>query len=99
MPLKLLILGWSIGGVLLLISIWLSTMNAIVAWKLYVRKVPAPSWIPLMGGMCGVFGFALIPIEMAHKLCWLPLILDYGSLPGLLHTAIFHVIYYNRRRN
>jgi hypothetical protein len=99
MPLKLLILGWGFGGALLLISIWLSTMNAIIAWKLYVRKVPAPSWIPVMGGMCGVFGLIFIPGELAHKLCWLPLLLDYGSLPGFLHTAIFYVIYYSRRRN
>jgi len=99
MPLKLLILGWSFGGILLLVSIWISALNACVAWKLYVRKVPAPSWIPVMGGMCGVFGLIFIPVEIAHKLCWLPLILDYGSVPGLLHTAIFYTIYYTRRRN
>ena len=99
MPLKLLILGWGLGGVLLLVSIWISLLNAGVAWNLHVRKVRAPSWIPLMGGVCGAFGLLLIPVEIAHKLCWLPLILDYGSLPGLLHTIIFYVIYYSRRRN
>ncbi len=99
MPLKLLIFGWIFGGGLLLVSIWISALNAWIAWKLYVRKVPAPSWIPLMGGICGVFGLIFIPVELAHKLCWLPLLLDYGSLPGFLHTIIFHVIHFTRRRN
>ncbi|HUE37340.1 MAG TPA: hypothetical protein VMO20_08115 [Candidatus Acidoferrum sp.] len=99
MPLKLLIFGWSFGGALLLISIWICALNAGVAWKIFVRKVKAPSWIPLLGGVCGVFGLIVIPVESAHKLCWLPLLLDYGSLPGFLHTIIVHVIYITRRRN
>jgi hypothetical protein len=99
MPLKLLIFGWIFGTPFLLISIWISAFNAIVAWKLYVRKVWAPSWIPLAGGICGFIALLVIPVEGLDRFCGLPLLLDYGSLPGFFHTIIFYVIYYSRRRN
>jgi hypothetical protein len=45
------------------------------------------SWIPLVGGLFGVAGVWLLPIAGSHFYWWLPLILDWGSLPGLLSTA------------
>jgi hypothetical protein len=94
-----LIAAWIVGSVLLLVSFWLCAVNAGVFWKLFVRKVEAPSWIPLLGGMLGVFGLGVIPVELAHRLCWLPLLLDYGSLPGILHTVYAFVIRLVRERN
>ena len=85
---KEFIWAWIVGSVLLLLSGWLCAINATVFWKIFVRRVNAPSWIPLLGGVLGVFGLGVIPIELAHKLCWLPLILDWGSVPGILHTII-----------
>jgi hypothetical protein len=99
MSLKELTIAWIVGGVLLLISFWLCALNAGVFWKLFVRKVEAPSWIPLLGGVLGVFGLGVIPLELAHKLCWLPLLLDWGSLPGILHTIIAFAIQMTRRRS
>ncbi len=96
---KELTAAWIIGVVLLLLSIWVSTLNAGVFWKLFVRKVDAPSWIPLVGGVLGVFGLGILPMEFAHKLCWLPLVLDYGSLPGILHTIVAFVIRGVRERH
>lgn len=84
---KQLIAGWVVGSALLLVSCWLCALNASVFWKLFVRKENAPSWIPLLGGMLGAFGLGVIPLELAHRLCFLPLLLDYGCLPGLLHTV------------
>lgn len=95
---KELIFAWLIGSAFLLLSIWLCVLNATVFWKLFVRKVNAPSWIPLLGGVFGMFGLGIIPIEQAHRLCWLPLILDYGSVPGILHTIIVHTIHMIRER-
>jgi hypothetical protein len=86
------IVAWIVGGVLLLVSFWICALNAGVFWKLFVRKVEAPSWIPLLGGVLGVFGLVVIPVELAHKLCWVPLVLDYGSVPGILHTICAHLV-------
>ena len=95
---KEFILAWIVGSALLLLSLWICALNATVPWKLFVRKVEAPSWIPLLGGVSGMFGLGVIPIELAHKLCWLPLILDWGSVPGILHTIIAHTMYIIRAR-
>lgn len=96
---KELIASWIVGSVLLLVSFWVCALNAGVFWKLFVRKVNAPSWIPLLGGVFGVFGLGVIPVELAHRLCLLPLLLDYGSVPGILHTVYAHVIRLVRERN
>ncbi len=90
MPPKHLIVAWGVGSVLLLVSCWLCALNASVFWRIFVRKEHAPSWIPLLGGTLGAFGLGVIPVELAHRLCFLPLLLDYGCLPGLLHTVYAH---------
>jgi hypothetical protein len=87
-----LIVCWIVGGIFLLTSLWFCILNASVFWRLYVRKVEAPSWIPLVGGVLGVFGLLIVPVDLAHKWCWLPLVLDMGTLPGLFYTIVFHVV-------
>jgi hypothetical protein len=96
---KELIMAWIIGGGLLLVSLWFCAMHAVVFWKIFVRKTNAPSWVPLIGGILGCFGLLTIPIELAHKLSWLPLVLDYGCLPGILHIIIAYVIQFSRKRD
>jgi hypothetical protein len=86
-----LTLAWTIGTILLLASLWLCFLNAQVFYKLYIRKEHAPSWIPLLGGILGVFALLLIPLNIAHKLSWLPLVLDLGCLPGFLLTVIVYI--------
>src|SRR5690348_3543041 len=90
---KELIIGWTAGSVLILFSVWLSALNASVFWKLYVRKVNAGSWVPFLGGIAGMVGLSIIPIHLAHTLAWLPLLLDWGTLPGISFTIYCHVLY------
>jgi hypothetical protein len=94
-----LILAWTIGSMLLLTSLYLSILNATVFYQLYIQKRSAPSWIPLLGGALGVFALILIPLKIANKLAWLPLVLDPGSLPGLLLTLVVHIHRIVRPRN
>src|SRR5215475_12670507 len=95
---KELIAAWIVGSGLLLVSGWVCALNAGVFWKLFVRKENAPSWIPLLGGILGVFGLGVIPVELAHRLCFLPLLLDYGCLPGFIHTVYAHTARFVRER-
>jgi hypothetical protein len=88
----MLTLAWTIGSLLLLASLWLCFLNAAVFYKLYIQKLPAPSWIPLLGGFLGVFALIFIPLDIAHKLAWLPLLLDPGSIPGILLTIVYHLL-------
>jgi Na+-driven multidrug efflux pump len=63
-------------------------MNWMTVWAAIFRGKHS-SWVPLVGGLFGVLGVRLLPIARLHSYWGLPLILDYGSLPGLLYTAWF----------
>ena len=54
----------------------------------FIRKRPAPSWIPLLGGSLGALGLIVAPVSGAAQFWWLPLLLDWGSAPGLLHAGL-----------
>lgn len=45
------------------------------------------SWIPLVGGGLIAIGLAISP--QTRGWWWMPLLLDWGCAPGLLHTAWF----------
>ena len=84
-----LLLG-ALGFSLLLVSAWLCIANA---WILLanLRRRPAPSWIPLIGGVLGVLGLLALPFPETRKLWWLPLFLDWGSIPGVTHALVWHL--------
>jgi hypothetical protein len=60
--------------------------NAAIFWATQVRKGDAPSAAPIFGGVLAAAGVALLPFEGAWKWAWLPLLLDWGGLPMLLHA-------------
>jgi len=85
-------LQWLIGCALLAIFFWLAYLNFGVFWKRHVLKKRASSWIPLLGGCFGVIAFFTIPIAALHDLWWIPLFLDWGSLPGITYSILFHLL-------
>ena len=77
---------------LLILFVWLSLLNWSVAWRGLVRRQPAPSWIPLLGGLSGALGLVAMPLSGVARIWWLPLLLDWGCAPGLLHAALYHAL-------
>jgi hypothetical protein len=67
---------------------FVATLNWMTVWAAIFRGKHS-SWVPLVGGLFGVLGVRFLPITRLRSYWWLPLILDYGSLPGLLYTAWF----------
>lgn len=68
----------------------------VLNWRLvYARSrgKSQSSWIPLVGGGLIAIGLAIDPRTRAWW--WLPLLIDWGCAPGLLHTALFFL---NRAR-
>lgn len=59
------------------------------------RKSKESSWIPLVGGAAISIGIFLMPLNGAAKWFWVPLLLDWGCLPGIIFTTL----YYLKRRN
>jgi len=52
-----------------------------------------PSWIPLIGGGCGVAAVLLVPVASVQEWWWVPLLLDWGSLPGIGHAIVWHLVH------
>lgn len=80
------ILRWAVSIILLVASAWLIILNASVLWKGAVLKEKTPSWIPLVGGIFGAIGLLALPVAVANRLWFVPLLVDWGSAPGMLFT-------------
>ena len=70
-------------------------MNWIIFFNGIFKKRQS-SWIPLMGGVFTAIGLASLPIKGLWKFWWLPLIIDWGCLPGLAHTAYYWLFIYKK---
>ena len=85
------LLGWCVAALALVVGLWLSLMNWAVFWALYVRRVRAPSWTPLLGGLLISIAMLSAPLPYLHRWAFVPLLLDWGCLPGLAYTLWFHL--------
>ena len=85
------VLKWIIAISLLLLAVWLSALNWGVFWKRHVRGVATSSWIPFLGGSIGVVGLLSMPIPSAATWWWVPLLLDWGCVPGIGYSIYYHL--------
>ena len=49
------------------------------------------SWVPLLGGAACAAALLLVPVPDLHWWWWVPLLVDWGSLPGITHTAVYYL--------
>jgi len=81
---------------IILASIALVFCGYVVAmnWWVFVQnhivKKKWSSCIPLLGGIGGCVGLCLLPIPGIWKFSWIPLIVDWGSVPVLVTAWICH---------
>ncbi len=90
---------WIIGSILIILSLGLIGLNSVVFWKRYIKREHTSSWIPLIGGVFGSLAFAILPLIPLHKWWWLPLILDWGSLPGIVVAILWNIWYVAKHRS
>ncbi len=76
------------GGVLILLGGFIMTMNwgVVVQW---LWKNKHSSWIPVVGGTLAAVGAAIVPLSSVNALWWVPLVIDWGCLPGLAYTMAY----------
>ncbi len=81
-------MDWALAAVLLLVGGYVIIMNWAIVFHWLVKKKHS-SWAPLVGGVLAAVGLANLPVEAVAKYWYVPLIIDYGCLPGMAHTAWF----------
>jgi hypothetical protein len=84
-------LFWIISLTLLTIALFVSVMNWVVFVKNYILKKKWTSAIPLLGGLSGAIGIAILPVAGSAQYLWIPLIADWGCLPVIIVTLISRV--------
>jgi hypothetical protein len=82
----------AVATVLLLAGSFIAVMNWLVLlhWVIYRQHC---SWIPLAGGVLASIGLVMLPYESARSFCWIPLVLDWGCIPGLFCSAAVFVYF------
>ena len=97
-------LRWILAAPLLSLFLWAALFNLWVVLLICRNLITGerkrvPSFAPFIGGLAGVLGLYLCPLESLSGYEWLPLLLDLSTLPYLavvLH-ALFH-LWAERRR-
>lgn len=79
-----------VGGLLMLLGGFIMVMNwGVVFQWLWKRK--HSSWIPFVGGGLAAVGSAVLPYSTVNGFWWLPLLVDWGCLPGVTYSIVFHL--------
>ena len=92
-------LRWSLGVLVALIAAFIILYNLRVLLFIqilprYSRRRPKyESWVPLLGGLLGACAFFTLPIPSLKQWFWLPLVLDWGSIPGIAYTLIWYLFF------
>lgn len=82
---------WAFGCAAVIAFLWLTILNWRVFWQRHIRGVESTSWIPLLAGLSGVAAMLLLPVNWSG-FWWLPLLIDWGSAPGLIYSAIWYTL-------
>jgi len=85
------VLQWVGTGVFGAAALYLSILNWITLVRRFTR-LRAASWIPLVGGLLGAGALLLEPSGHFTQWWWAAFLVDGGSIPGLLSTAIARLL-------
>lgn len=85
------ILQWILSILFGSVFFWVGSLNAIVFWKGVVLRQRTPSFIPLLAGVCGTIALFIVPLRGVNRWWWIPLLLDWGSLPGILVGFVYYL--------
>jgi uncharacterized membrane protein HdeD (DUF308 family) len=78
------------GALLGIFATWIIVLHWSAVARRYILKRPGGSWIPVIGGVLGAAALVVLPLRDLHSYWWLPLVVDWGSAPGLLQAAVAH---------
>lgn len=73
-------------GILAVPALGVIVLNWMVVWRWVFHRRRTGSWIPLLGGLAGSLGILISPSPVIHAYWWVPLLLDWGCVPGMTIT-------------
>lgn len=77
------------GGIaLIVVGLFFIVMNWAVVLQWLLRRKHS-SWVPLFGGLLAAIGTVVLPYPYFRSFWWVPLVIDWGSLPGLIFTVFY----------
>ena len=79
-------MGWPLAFVFLYVTL----CNFVIVFGWYLRRRRG-SLVPLVGGLAGISACFTLPYHALRSWWYVPLLIDLGSLPLLVLTAVFHV--------
>ncbi|HJY30413.1 MAG TPA: hypothetical protein VJ306_20440 [Pyrinomonadaceae bacterium] len=85
------ILRWILSIVFGSVFLWIGSLNTVIFWKGVILRQKTPSAMPLLAGFCGTVALLIVPLTGVRRWWWIPLLLDWGSLPGILVGVVYHL--------
>ena len=87
---------WWVSLIFLSLFAFCAVINLVIAINNYLLGKKWVSMVPLVGGVAGVVGCLTFPSGKLFFYWWVPLLLDYGSIPITAHTLVFILTHYLR---
>lgn len=78
-----------LGIGLLVFSVYMIFMNWAVFVNNHLLKRKWTSAVPVVGGFAGMVGMICLPVEGLWKYSWIPLVVDWGTIPVMVVSLVF----------
>jgi hypothetical protein len=93
----MILIQWIFAASLIALGGFVALMNwaIVIRWLFGTRK--HSSWVPLFGGIVAAIGVAIVPSSSVRPFWWIPLLIDWGCVPGFAH-AIAYGLYHSLQR-
>jgi hypothetical protein len=92
----MIIFRWTMAVLLSTVFVALAAANAIfIVGNLKCGK--KRSWLPLLGGTAGSLALVVAPAPALNSAWWVPLLVDPGSVPGVVTTLVILLVRHVRK--
>lgn len=83
----MMLLNWIVSVLIIVFGIYIIIMNWCVFLNNHIHGNRWTSAVPFVGAVSLALGVVLLPVPQGWKYAWIPLFLDWGSIP-VVATAI-----------